>query len=222
MADDALQPQPDDPAAVSSPPPDASSLKDLFLAEESRLLHFATGLTGGDFALAQDLVQDAFLRLHRATLSTADIPAAPAITQPRAWLFRTIRNLAHNHRRKHARVSLIDTTAHENIADPATAAPPAAGLERAESLLLMRLCLDGLPLADRELIRQKFENELSYDEIARRTGFTVSNVGYRLHHAIRRLAATFRHASDNPALAVPRSTLPAAATPAGAPATETP
>ncbi|MDR1280234.1 MAG: RNA polymerase sigma factor [Opitutaceae bacterium] len=205
MAAAALQPQPDDPAAASSPPPpppDASSLKDLFLAEESRLLHFATALTGGDFALAQDLVQDAFLRLHRATLSTPATPATPAvpaITQPRAWLFRTIRNLAHNHRRKHARVSRIDTTAHENIADPATTVPPAAGLERAETLLLMRLCLDGLPSADRELIHQKFENELTYDEIARRTGLTASNVGYRLHHAIRRLATTFRRASDKPA-----------------------
>lgn len=178
MADAAPQLEP--------PPAPAPSLEELFLAEESRLLRFATALTG-DFALAQDLVQEAFLRLHRHQAT---------VTQPRAWLFQTIRNLAHNHRRKHNRISPLDTSEHERQADPAPqAADPGDRLAHHESLLLMRLCLDDLPDRDRELIRLKFDHELSYEEIAQRTGLGIGNIGYRLHHTLKRLATAFHRAT---------------------------
>ncbi|MDR2981181.1 MAG: sigma-70 family RNA polymerase sigma factor [Puniceicoccales bacterium] len=167
----------DNPAA----PPE--SLEMLFLAEESRMLHFATGLTG-NFAVGQDIVQEAFIRLHNAGNS---------VVHPRAWLFRTIRNLASNHRRSNVRHDSLDEH-HELFPDDT--AVPADELERTERILLMRLCLDDLPPADRELVRLKFEQELSYDEIASRTGFTSGNVGYRLHHALKRLAAAFHRAGD--------------------------
>ncbi|RRJ94982.1 RNA polymerase sigma factor [Opitutaceae bacterium TAV4] len=187
MADDAPQLNP-----PPAPPAPALSLEALFLAEESRLLRFATHLTG-DFALAQDLVQDAFLRLHRQLHQHHD-----TITQPRAWLFRTLRNLAHNHRRKHARVTPLDPTAHEQLADPAPqSTPPGDRLAHHESLLLMRLCLDDLPPRDRELIHLKFDHELTYDEIARRTGLGIGNIGYLLHHALKRLTAAFHRASSS-------------------------
>jgi RNA polymerase sigma-70 factor (ECF subfamily) len=35
------------------------------------------------------------------------------------------------------------------------------------------------------LIRLKFNEGLSYKEISERTGLTVGNVGYLLHHAIK-------------------------------------
>lgn len=178
MADDAPQLNP-------PPPAPALSLETLFLAEESALLRFATALTG-DFALAQDLVQDAFLRLHRHQNT---------VTQPRAWLFQTIKNLAHNHRRKHSRITPLDTATPEQLPDPAPqSANPGDHLAHHESLLLMRLCLDDLPPRDRELIHLKFENELSYDEISRRTGLRTGNIGYRLHHALKRLSSAFHRA----------------------------
>ena len=40
----------------------------------------------------------------------------------------------------------------------------------------------------RELIQLKFVENLSYKEIAERTGLSVGNVGYKLHHAIKFLA----------------------------------
>lgn len=159
------------------PPP---SLEQLFLAEESRLLHFATGLTG-NFVTAQDIVQDAFLRLHKSNHRT--------IQQPRAWLFRTIRNLAHNHRRKHTRLESLND-AHE-LENDDTNILPADQLEHDEALLLMRLCLDEMAPSDRELVKLKFEDELSYDEISRRTGLTSGNVGYRLHHALKTITHLF-------------------------------
>lgn len=172
--------------APSSP----ESLETLFLSEESRLLHYATGLTG-NFATAQDLVQEAFLRLHRVR---------ETVVQPRAWLFVTIRRLASNYRRKHQRLSALEE-AHENTGEP-DAVLPVEEMERSEAVLLLRLCLEELPERDRELVQLKFENELSYEEIARRTGLSSGNVGYRLHHALKAVTRLF-HAAQKETPAQP-------------------
>ena len=54
------------------------------------------------------------------------------------------------------------------------------------------LCLDRLKENARELIQLKFVENLSYKEIAKRTGLSVGNVGYKLHHAIKFLAAELK------------------------------
>jgi RNA polymerase sigma-70 factor (ECF subfamily) len=48
--------------------------------------------------------------------------------------------------------------------------------------------LETLDARSRELIRLRFEEELSYKEIAESTGLTVGNVGYILHHALKAMA----------------------------------
>lgn len=155
----------------------------LFLAEEGHLLRFAMKLTG-NFATAQDIVQDAFLRLfhHRAT-----------VTQPRPWLFTTIRHLACNHHRKHSRVAELDDATLRQLPDP-DGQSDATRLEHDEILLLVRLCVDELPAIDRELLKLKFDANLSYAGIARKTGLSVSNVGYRLHHAVKKIAILYHRA----------------------------
>ena len=50
----------------------------------------------------------------------------------------------------------------------------------------MRL-LDRLPDNQQEVIRLKFQNDLSYREISEITGLSVSNVGFLLHVGIKRL-----------------------------------
>ena len=47
--------------------------------------------------------------------------------------------------------------------------------------------MDGLTETEREVIRLKFQNELSYREISEITGLSVSNVGYLLHRGLRSL-----------------------------------
>ena len=47
--------------------------------------------------------------------------------------------------------------------------------------------LDRLPETQQEVIRLKFQNDLSYREIADITGHSVSNVGFLLHTGIKRL-----------------------------------
>ena len=44
-----------------------------------------------------------------------------------------------------------------------------------------------LPINQQEVIRLKFQNELSYREISEVTGLTVTNVGFLLHVGIKRL-----------------------------------
>ena len=41
---------------------------------------------------------------------------------------------------------------------------------------------------DAELVKLKFNEGLSYKEMAKKTGLTVSHVGYLLHHAIKAVA----------------------------------
>jgi len=45
---------------------------------------------------------------------------------------------------------------------------------------------------DQQLILWKYNGSLSYDEISKRTGLTVSNVGYKLHHLLKNLADAMR------------------------------
>lgn len=162
------------PPESPSTPPGRPALEAVFLAEESRLLCFATGITG-DFAAAQDIVQDAFLRLH---------PRYADIDEPRAWLLTAVRRLAIDHIRRRKPSALVDTLAETPVDEPAHRRD-----ERAESVSALRLCLADLPARDRDIVKLRFEENLDYAEIANRTGMSVGNIGYRLHHTLKRLAA---------------------------------
>lgn len=159
--------------------PEPPTLAALFEEEESGLLRYALGLTGRR-PVAEEMVQEAFLRLHQ---SWADVE------NPRAWLYRTVRNLALNHLRDHP----LET---ELAADTASTddRPAAERLGRDEAVGTVRLLLAELPAADRRLIHLKYHEELQYQEIGRRTGLTSGNVGYRLHHLLKTLADGLRRA----------------------------
>ena len=47
--------------------------------------------------------------------------------------------------------------------------------------------LETLPANQQEVVRLKFQNGFSYQEISRISGLSVSNVGYLLHHALKNL-----------------------------------
>lgn len=171
------------PAATALPVAAAAarpSLAEIFVAEESGLLRFAVSLVG-QRPVAEELVQETFLRLHQVWAE---------VENPRAWLYRSLRNLALNHLRDRKPV----TELHEETAPPLDAALPAEQLVRDEALGTMRLLLAELPTEDRQLVHLKYLDGLKYDEISRRTGLSVSNVGYRLHHLLKGLADSLRRA----------------------------
>lgn len=155
------------------------SLRQVFEAEESPLLRFAFGLVGSR-ETAEDLVQDAFLKLHT---HWADID------NPRAWLFRCIRNLALNHLRDHQRESPLPET--DNIPD--STQHPDQSLGHLETIGTLQLLIAELDPADQQLIALKYTENLKYDQISQRTGLSVGNVGYKLHHLLKSLADSLRH-----------------------------
>ncbi|PTY02421.1 RNA polymerase subunit sigma-24 [Opitutaceae bacterium EW11] len=156
-----------------------SSIVALFETEESPLLRFAIGLVGRR-SVAEELVQETFLRLH---------PIWNEVENPRGWLYRSLRNLALNHLRDHAReTELSDTSAttEESL--------PVEVLGRNEAVGTVRLLLSEMPDEDRRLVELKYRENLKYEEISRRTGLSVGNVGYRLHHVLKSLADSLRRA----------------------------
>lgn len=165
-------------SAMNTP---ASSLAALFETEEGPLLHFAWGLVGRR-SVAEELVQESFLRLH---------PLWAEIENPRAWLYRCVRNLALNHLRDHRKETGLDDSA-ETL--PASEVMPADQMGRSEAVGLVRLFLAEMQADDRDLIRLKYHEDLKYHEIGQRTGLNAGTVGYKLHHLLKGLADALKRA----------------------------
>ena len=157
---------------------DPPSFQQVFETEQSPLLRYAFGLVG-QRETAQDLVQEAFLKLHKHWQDVAN---------PRAWLFRSIRNLALNHLRDHRRETSIDP----NQEWPSDTPDPEEKLGRLEAIGTLLLLVAELDPADRQLITLKYHHNLKYDQISQHTGLSVGNVGYKLHHALKNLADSLR------------------------------
>jgi len=167
---------------ASAEPPGWETIEELFAALESPLLSYALRLAG-QRSVAEDLVQEAFMRLHAQF---------EEVREPRRWLYRTVHNLALNQRREVGKIVPLEqpagngTTTGNEAADPQPL--PDEQIIRLEGIGLVRLSLETLDERSRELIRLKFNEELSYKEIGARTGLTVGHVGYLLHHALKAIA----------------------------------
>ena len=70
---------------------------------------------------------------------------------------------------------------------PGDAPSPAAEAERRETTSEVLRLLAGLPPNQREVVRLKFQNGLSYQEISSVTHLTVTNIGVLIHTAIKTL-----------------------------------
>ncbi len=154
------------------------TLRQVFDAEESPLLRYAQGLVG-QRETAEDLVQDAFLKLHAHW---------DEVVHPRAWLFRCVRNLALSHIRDHKRETPMDDQREWQSSAP----DPEQALGKMEAIGTLQLLVAELEDDDRKLISLKYHDGLKYDQISQRTGLSVGNVGYKLHHALKNLADSLR------------------------------
>lgn len=150
---------------------------------EGPLLRYAARLSQGDMERARDAVQDTFIRL-------CDQDREKVSGYLAAWLYRVCRNRVLELRRKEDRMSPLDD---RMLAVNAAEGPdPADRVQHSDSLAAVLALLGGLPPNQQEVVRLKFQSELSYKEISRVTGLTVSNVGFLLHTALRRLREEFR------------------------------
>ena len=174
-----------EPDAASAEPRRFESIEEVFAALESPLLSYALRLLHAR-AAAEDIVQEAFMRLHAQFKD---------VREPRRWLYRTVHNLALNQRRKDDKIVPFDPAAGARPKEdnpvsviPDTADPellPDEQIIRWEGIGLVRLSLGVLDERSREVLKLKFEENLSYRDISARTGLSVSNVGYLLHPALK-------------------------------------
>ncbi|MDR0611620.1 MAG: RNA polymerase sigma factor [Planctomycetaceae bacterium] len=123
-----------------------------------------------DSDAANDVVQEVFLRFKQHRNS---------IAQPRAWAYRTARNLAIDHFRKTKTTVLPDSM-------PAEAARfnPVLLNEKKEEIEMIQQKINRLSIRHREVLRLKFQEGLKYAEIADVIGEPVTTVAWLIHEAV--------------------------------------
>jgi RNA polymerase sigma-70 factor (ECF subfamily) len=153
-------------------------LAGLFERHHVELFRFAERFTG-DADLAEDVVQDTFVRL-------AEHPPRDE-THLRAWLYRVTTTVAidalrgRRRRQELARANVLRLP----MADPAP--DPAAEVERAELRAKVRAALQELEPRDRAILLMR-EAGFTHREIAEAVGTTEKSVGTMIARALAKLA----------------------------------
>ena len=161
---------------------DAHALAALY----DRLATLAYGLAlrvAGDADVAQDAVQEAFLRVWRR----AD-RYDPARGAPRAWLLRRGRNAAIDLRRARGVRLRADASAAADPPPPPAPAPDDA-VVLGERAARVRRALAALPGEQRRAIEIAYFEGLSHGEIAARETLPLGTVKTRIRDGVRKLRA---------------------------------
>jgi RNA polymerase sigma factor (sigma-70 family) len=144
---------------------------------EIPLLQYAQRITG-DREQARDVVQETFIKFQRNGALRRD-------DQPATWLFTVCRNRALNVCRKERRITYLDE---ELIEARGSEQPmPFDQLEQEEAAGFLLRIVATLPARQQEVLQLKFQNDLSYQQIADIMKTTANNVGVLLHTALKTL-----------------------------------
>lgn len=158
----------------------AGALEALVRRHHAPLLAHLYRLTG-DRSLAEDLVQETFLRLVRE---------AHAYRYPRPfvpWLCTIARNLARNHWESAAYRRTVAWN--EGASARTDAADPTEWLERLEGRDGIGRALAALTFEHREVLSLRYGQELPVEQVAAVLGLPVGTVKSRTFTALRRLRA---------------------------------
>jgi len=152
---------------------------------ETSLYNYAHGILQNAFD-AQEVVQDALMRAHKALTRQYD-EARCATLLLRPWLFRTVRNLSLNKRRP-LRGALDQplTDFDDNRLGPFVSHTD-SDLVRQEESEMLRRAIALLPVEARELIVLRFMEEMPYADIARTVGSTEAALRGRVFRALKLL-----------------------------------
>ena len=151
----------------------------------------------GERGDAEEVVQDAFVKIHRA------LPQFRGDSSLKTWILRIVMRLSLNRRRDRARSAWFrlglnqgtDQDGAEQLSDlpPGTTPNPESQCISGETRAIILKLVDELPDPLREaLILNSFE-ELSYDEIARVLQVPVGTVSSRIFSARKKLLGKLRH-----------------------------
>jgi RNA polymerase sigma factor (sigma-70 family) len=154
---------------------------------EIPLLHFATRILG-DRERARDVVQETFVQFQRNGPVSKN-------GEPATWLFTVCRNRALNVCRKEKRMTYLDEELIEASEDEQPM--PFERLERKEATGFLLRIVATLPARQQEVIQLKFQNDLSYQQIAEITKTTANNVGVLIHTGLKTLRQRYGQASKD-------------------------
>ncbi|TFH15252.1 MAG: sigma-70 family RNA polymerase sigma factor [Lentisphaerales bacterium] len=156
---------------------------------EGALLRYATRLLNNTNA-AQDVVQMAFIKLLRSW--KADSEPSPQLS---AWLYRVTHNAAVDYLRHESRHrAMLSRHAEERSVTDFSAEPHR---DISDQAVWAVRALHTLSLREQQLVILKVYEQKSYREISDITALSQGNVGYILHHAMRKLADTFKELKAN-------------------------
>jgi RNA polymerase sigma-70 factor (ECF subfamily) len=156
-------------------------LERTFAEQRAPLVRYATRLLG-DRERAEDVVQDTFVRFMAQPVDAINGHAVE-------WLFTVCRNRALDVMRKEGRMKRFADGQVERVTAPEPR--PGRSLEEEETHATLLRLIDRLPPSQQEVIRLKFQNGFSYQEIARITQKSIGNVGFLIHTAVARLRTEF-------------------------------
>lgn len=137
---------------------------------------------------AQEVVQDAFVRAHRALTAQYGDEKVRTL-QLRPWLFRIARNLSYNRRRgKGAKLEQpLDSAREDQFQPHIRPVLITKELEDREEKAQLDRAIAQLPTESRDLILLRFVEEMSYAEISRTTGFNEASLRGKVFRSLKLL-----------------------------------
>jgi RNA polymerase sigma-70 factor (ECF subfamily) len=175
--------------------PDPGDLMAVVGHYQGRLLRYVGRMLGSIDHEAEDIVQEAFVRLHRQVSRQGPHSVKHLTT----WLFRTAHNLTldsirRQSRRKRATEAISDAaqTAEERAADEMDALSEVLRREARDAALRELAKLDD---EQRQVVLLRIIQGMSLREVAEVAGISISLVNYRLNQGLAELARRLRKAS---------------------------
>ena len=171
--------------AVSVHRAEPGALERLIDRFEPALYGYAYGILQNTFD-AQEVVQDAILRAHRALTRQYDEARCRALAL-RPWLFKTVRNLCLNKRRSKTRALEQPLESFDDGRIGPFVREHGSDLERRQDAELLRSAMSALPVEARELIVLRFMEEMSYADIAKTVGTSEAALRGKVFRSLKML-----------------------------------
>lgn len=147
---------------------------------ETRLIRYSRKITG-NLEAAKDVVQESFLKLWDQERASVEGHVVP-------WLYTVCRNRSIDYLRKESgKVGLEEET------QVSTASYPEEELQKME--VFQKIA--SLRSKYQEVLLLKFQEGMSYKEISKVTGHSVSHVGLLIHEGMRELKKHFQEGGSN-------------------------
>jgi len=151
-------------------------LMELIQENQSALLRYAGRLLS-NYTIAQDLVQEAFIRCIK------NPPQYGSARQKTAWMYRVTHNICIDYLKRENRRSEI----YDQTEKPQATEHPVETVRNTEYWNQMDHMLNELSDNQRSVVILFFQENKSYKDIAAATGLSLSNVGMLLHRGLKKL-----------------------------------